>query len=121
MGDHRGTGRLRTLHLRAGRSWLAWTVCGLRTFSVLLNFLTGQNLNYLEVTRLRHIPFFGESVGVAEGVSNPWMLVGQLSLLLVVFVTDATFAVWRRGDRRRLVLLGSTIIFFVMEAPECSS
>src|ERR1022692_3441263 len=66
------------LYLRAGRLWLAWTVCALRTFALLLNFLVGQNLNYREVTHLRHIPFFGESVSVAEGVSNPCMLVGQL-------------------------------------------
>ena len=56
------------LHLRAGRPWLAWTICALRTFALLLNFLVGQNLNYREVTRLRHIPFLGESVSVAEGV-----------------------------------------------------
>ncbi len=28
------------LYMRAGRLWLAWTVCALRAFS-LLNFLTG--------------------------------------------------------------------------------
>ena len=96
-------------HLRAGRLWLAWTVCGLRTFSLLLNFLTGQNLNYREVTVLRHIPFFGESVSVAEGVSNPWMLVGQVSLvLLVVFVADATITVRRRGDRRKALVTGGS-------------
>jgi two-component system sensor kinase FixL len=103
------------VYLRAGRPWLAWTVCAMRTFALLLNFLVGQNLNYREVTGLRHVLYFGESVSVGEGVANPWMLVGQLSLLLlVIFVADATFAVWRRGDRQRLVLLGGTIIFFVM-------
>lgn len=34
------------LYLRAGRVWLAWSFVGLRTLSLLLNFLTGQNLNY---------------------------------------------------------------------------
>jgi PAS domain S-box-containing protein len=102
-------------YMRVGRPWLAWTVCSLRAFSVLLNFLTGQNLNYREVTGLRHIPFLGESVSVGEGVSNPWMLVGQLSLLLfVVFVADATITVWRRGDRRQVLVLGGSIVFFVL-------
>ena len=101
-------------YMRAGRPWLAWTVCSLRAFSVLLNLLTGQNLNYREVTGLRHIPFLGESVSVGEGVSNPWMLVGQLSLLLfVAFVADATITVWRRGDRRPVRVMGSSIVFFV--------
>ena len=102
-------------YMRAGRPWLAWTVCTLRTFSLLLNFLTGQNLNYREVTGLRHVPFLGESVSVGEGVSNPWMLVGQLSLLLfVVFVADATITVWRRDDRRQVLVLGGSIVFFVL-------
>jgi two-component system sensor kinase FixL len=29
------------LYLRAGRAWLLWTVCGLRTIALVLNFLTG--------------------------------------------------------------------------------
>jgi two-component system, LuxR family, sensor kinase FixL len=62
------------LHLRAGRPWLGWTICVLRTFSLALNFLVGQNLNYREIIRLRHIRFLSESVSVAEGMSNPWML-----------------------------------------------
>ncbi len=103
------------LHLRAGRLWLAWTVCGLRTISLLLNFLTGQNLNYREVTILRHIPFLGETVSVAEGVSNPWMLVGQVSLVLwVVFVADAAITVRRRGDRRLALATGGAIVFFAL-------
>ena len=102
------------LYLRAGRPWLAWSFVGLRTLSLLLDFLVGQNLNYREITRLRHIPFFGESVSVAEGVANPCMLVGQLSLLLLVlFVADATVTVWRRGDRRQALAVGASILWHV--------
>jgi two-component system, LuxR family, sensor kinase FixL len=97
----------------AGRPWLGWAVCSLRALSLLLNFLTGQNLNYREVTGLRHIPFLGESVAVGEGVSNPWMLVGQLSLVLfVVFVADAAITMWRRGQRRSLLVMGGSMVFF---------
>jgi hypothetical protein len=103
------------VHLRAGRRWLALTVCALRTFTLMLNFLVGQNLNYIEVTRLRTIPFLDESVSVADGVSNPLMLVGQLSLVLfLVFVVDAAIIVWRRGDRRRALVMGGSIVFFVL-------
>ena len=98
-----------------GRRWLAWSVFALRSLALLLNFLVGQNLNYLEVTRLRHIPLFGETVSLGVGISNPWMLVGQLSLLLlVIFAVDATIAVWRRGDRRQAVVTGGSIVFFAL-------
>src|SRR5262249_28837733 len=103
------------LYLHAGRRWLAGTVIGIRTLSLILNFTFSPNLNYREITALRHIPFLGESVSVAEGVPNPWMLVGQLSLLLlVIFVSDATITVWRRGERRQALVIGGSIVFFVV-------
>ena len=55
------------LHLRAGRRWLAWSVFALRSLALLLNFLVGQNPNYREVTRLRRIPFLGETVSHGDG------------------------------------------------------
>ena len=103
------------LHLHAGRSWLAWAAGSVRVLSLVLNFLYGQNLNYLEVASLRRVPFLGEAVSVGDGVSNPLMLVGQLSLLLFVsFVVDAAVAVWRRGDRRQALAIGGSIVFFVL-------
>jgi PAS domain S-box-containing protein len=102
-------------YLRAGRTWLLWTVCGMRTLSLFLNFLTEQNLNYREITGLRQIAFLGEAISIPVGiVPNPWMLVGQLSSwALVVFVVDAATTVWRRGDRRLAVIVGGSIVFFV--------
>jgi len=101
------------VYLRAGRLWLAWAVFGARTLALLLNFGPAANLNYREVTALRPLRFLGEAVSVAEGVSNPWMLVGQLSLLLfVVFVVDTALAAWRRGDRRQALVVGGSLVFF---------
>ena len=65
------------LYLGTGRVWLAWTACGLRTLSLILNFLYTPNLNYREITGLRNVSFLGERVVIAEGIPNPWMLVGQ--------------------------------------------
>ena len=87
------------LYLKAGRKWLAWTIVAVRTLSLILNFVLSPNINYRKITALRHIPFLGESVSVPAGVPNPWMLMAQLSLLLlVIFVVDATITVWRRGE-----------------------
>src|SRR6266404_2025098 len=105
------------LYLRAGRRWLAWTVVGVRTVSLILNFIFSPNINYRQITALRHVSFLGEPVSVAAGVPNPWMLVAQLSLLLlIIFVTDATITVWRRGDRRQALIVGGSILLFVTAA-----
>jgi len=44
------------VHLRAGRLWLAWTVCSLRSFLLFINFSVGQNLNFIEITRYAPSP-----------------------------------------------------------------
>jgi two-component system sensor kinase FixL len=102
------------LYLKAGRPWLAWLACGLRTLALVVNFLVGQNLNYREITGLGHISFLGESVQIAEGVPNPWMLVGQMSfIVLLVFLADASITTWRRGDRHRALAVGGGALFFM--------
>ena len=103
------------LYLRAGRLWLAWMVVGVRTLSLILNFVFSPNINFREITAVRQISFLGETVSSPAGVPNPWMLVAQLSLvLLVIFVIDAAIAVWRRGDRREALVVGGSIVFFVV-------
>ena len=54
-------------------------------------------------------------MSLANGVPNPWMLVAQLSLVfLVIFVVDASITAWRRGDRRHALIVGGSILFFVI-------
>jgi len=103
------------IYLRAGRPWLAWSVCGLRTLGLILNFIFKPNLNFREITSLQHLHWWGgEIISVPVGVANPWTLIAQLSsLLLVVFCVDATTTVWRRGEQRRAVVVGGSAIFFI--------
>ena len=103
------------LYLRAGRPWLVWSVCGLRTLALVLNFRFAPNINYREITSLRHLLWWGgERVSAPVGVPNPWTLVGQLSLLLLlIFFVDAAITVWRRGEQRRAVTVSGSAIFFI--------
>jgi two-component system, LuxR family, sensor kinase FixL len=102
------------LYLRGGQPWLAWSVCGARTLAVILNFIFVPNLSYRQITTLRHVQWWGgETVSVPVGVTNPWILVAQLSLaLLVIFFVDATITAWRRGSRQRALVVGGALIFF---------
>ena len=101
-------------YLRAGRRWLAWTVSGLRVFYLLVAFLVWGNVNYLEITSLRHVPFLGGSVTVFEGIRNPWMLFGYATMgLIFIFVADASVTAWRRGERRKALMIGGSVEFFL--------
>jgi two-component system, LuxR family, sensor kinase FixL len=103
------------LYLDAGRPWLAWAAIGTRAFATLvLNFLSPVNLNYTAIPRLLAIPFLGEKVSVADGVENPWVRVGELSnVLFLAFLVEAAVTVWRRGDRRRAVMVCGGMILFI--------
>ena len=102
-------------YLDAGRRWLAATAIGMRLVSLVLNFATGQNLNWLEVRELRPITFLGDAIVVPVGVTNPWMAVGQLSLLLLLlFFADASLTAWRRGRRAAAVLVGGILSLLVV-------
>jgi len=106
--------------LGTGRLWLAYTVCALRLLSLIVNFSSGVSLNYREITGLRQIELWGESIAVADGVFNPWTRLGQLSLLLLAaYLADAALAAWRRGDdegRRSAAIGGGSLALFVLAA-----
>lgn len=101
------------LYLHAGRPWLAWSICGLRTLVLILNFIFTPNLNFQQITRLHQFSWWGgEVISVPIGVANPWGTLSSLSLLLLlVFFVDATITVWRRGNRRRALFVGGSMIF----------
>jgi two-component system, LuxR family, sensor kinase FixL len=98
------------LYLGVGRDWLLWLVCGLRTLALALNFVFTPNLNFRVITGLRQSPLLGETISIPIGVANPWTLVGQLSaILFLVYVVDASITAWRRGDRRRALMMGAAL------------
>ena len=107
------------LHFRLDRSWLGLAACVLRVGSLLPNFMSGVNLNFQKIDALQRFAVWGhEGIAIPIGDPNPWMLVGQLSnLLLLLFLLQAIAKVWRRGDaheRRRAVLVCGSMAAFVL-------
>jgi PAS domain S-box-containing protein len=101
-------------HLRAGRQWLFWVVIGTRVLaSLVVNFLVPGGVIYSEVLRLHPVAFFGETVSTAEGIQSPWILFGRLgTVLMLTYFVDAAATLWRRGDRRRsVVVCGSMVVY----------
>ena len=109
------------LYFDAGRLWLAGAVVGTRLVALALNFLTGVNVNFREITALDHLQLPGGAVVAGPiGIANPWAIVPQLSnLLLVVFIVDASLTLWRRGGpvaRRRAAFVGGSLALCILAA-----
>src|ERR1700758_687461 len=100
------------LYLHAGRAWLAWSIYSLRTLVFIINFIFPVSINFRDITDIRRFSWGGQMLSVPVGIPNPWGLLSEISLLLLlVFCIDATITVWRRGDRRRALLIGGSMIF----------
>lgn len=104
---------------RSGRPALLAIALGLRLMAVAANFTTGESLHVKSLESLRTIRFLGEEVsflGVWE--PNRWVILGQLSsLVLVIYTADASLRLWRRGGgegKRRALLVGGSLIFFAL-------
>lgn len=100
--------------LRSPRLWIGQMAIGLRAVSLVLNFTTGVNLNYLEISELGQFEILGEQASYAIGVPNPLMLVAQLSLvMLLVYVVDAAVATWRRKEDRLQQALSIVLLLLI--------
>jgi PAS domain S-box-containing protein len=107
------------VYMRAGRRWLAWTVCALRVLVLVINFSVSSNLNYKQIIALKQLPLWNdENVVVPIGIASGWTRLGAFSsLLFMVFVVDASISAWRRGnpiERRRALGVGGSLAFFVV-------
>jgi signal transduction histidine kinase len=105
------------VHYRLGseRPWLGWAACGLRGISLIINFVQEPNINYREITHLEHISVLGESISIVDGVPNPWMVIGQVSLLMLgVFLIDAAVTAWRHEKDWRTLSVSSGLAVLVI-------
>lgn len=104
-----------------GKRWLFGVALGLRLLAVVMNFSTGLNLHIGAIQRLQQVSFLGEPVSMlGEWTPNPWVRLGQFAALVqFVYVVDASLRLWRTGlreSRRRAVIVGATLAFFILFA-----
>lgn len=96
------------------RLWIGQTAVILRGLSLIPNFIY-PNLNYIEILEIRRFEVLGEQISVASGVPNPWMLLGQLSLvLMIIYIADAAIATWRKRRSLRQKSLSVVLLMLVV-------
>jgi hypothetical protein len=115
-----------SLHFGTARWWLGCAAVGVRLVSLVLNFIFEPNLNYREISALKQIEFLADRVWVvAQSVPSHRMRIVELSsLLLLIFVVDASLTLWRNGGRaarRRAAVVGGSITLFIIVAAAIGS
>lgn len=101
-----------------GRLWLGLAVIGVRVALLVINFTFPPNVNFLEITGLKRFEFLGDTVSMPAGEVGAGTMLGQLgSLIMIIFVIDASITLWRRGTaegRRRALVVGGSIALFIL-------
>jgi signal transduction histidine kinase len=102
-------------YLGTGRRWLAWSILIARALLLIANFQPGRSLTFAEMAPIQHSMLLGEAITVPAGVRSPWLPVANATtVLILVFLVDATMAAWRRGDRRKALLVGGSAQFALL-------
>jgi two-component system sensor kinase FixL len=100
-----------------GNKWLALAGPSLHALALVAYLGRGSSLAYSEITRLKTMETFGATYRVAEGVPNPWNVFTYAAVLMVlIFVVDASVRLWRRGIHRRAIVVGGSVVFFLLAA-----
>jgi two-component system sensor kinase FixL len=100
----------------AGRKWFGRIAIGVMLGSLIPDLFPVPKLVFLEITGIRKVSTFGGATyTLGEGIASPWNLIfyGGVFLLLA-FVADASLRLWRRGDRRKALVVGGTVVLFYL-------
>lgn len=77
------------------------------------NSLTFQSIS--EIQRIA-LPW-GEEFSIPVGIANNWKYLSDFaSLLILIFITDASIKLWRTSNKRRSLIVGGSMIFFIILA-----
>ena len=106
------------LYFGTARRWLTITISAMWIISLIINFLSPHNLTFTSISHLERIALpWGEYFSIPVGVENPWKYIADFaSLLIVIFVADATINLWKKGNIKRASIIGSGILFFIISA-----
>ena len=104
------------LQLDDSQRWLALTITVMWSVSIIFNFVSPGSLVYEHIDEIiQKTTFWGEKFSVAVGPENPWVWLSNATVLLIlVYVIIASIKAWRRGAKRRGIIIGGSIVVFLL-------
>ena len=104
------------VQLKTARRQLAIGITVIWSVAIIINFISPHSLVYSQIDEIRmQTTFWGEQFGIAVGTANPWVLLANLGVLLILgYVIDAMIRAWRIKERRRSIIVGAGIVIFLL-------
>ncbi len=106
------------VYLRAGSRWLLGAIVLLWAITLISSFLSPGGVVFSELTAIgRAETFWGESFSHPIGIVHPLKILSDIaSLLILVFLTQATWHSWRRDRHNRALVVGGSSVLFILLA-----
>ncbi len=106
------------VYLNAGSRWLIMTIGVLWSCTLIADFVSTESFIQTQISDLYRLEtVWGESYSIAVGLVTPWKyLTDVASVLVFVFLVQATLTARRNGLRRRAVVVGGSSIAFILIA-----
>jgi PAS domain S-box-containing protein len=103
-------------YFRFANLGLALIITTMWSIALVYNFVPPNSLPYIEITEMQQIILpWGEHFYQALGRTNPWKYIADIAdLLIIIFLIDATVRLWRTGERRRALIVGGSVTFFIV-------
>lgn len=105
--------------LNTGRLWLAWFITVSWASMALLDlFASGSGIPFFTLESIEQLQTtWGETYSVPVGTIHPLKYVSDItSLVILLFVIDASLTAYRHGDTRSALRVGLPIVFFILVA-----
>lgn len=100
---------------RTGRLWLACSAVGLNLLANLMNIITDVPVVRHAVALHNATTFGGVEFTVSTIENGPWNVVEIVSVVMAIaFMFEASWRLWRSGGHRRAVVVGGSVIFFLL-------
>lgn len=106
------------VYLQAGSHWLLGVIALLWTISLITSFLSSDGGVFSELATIgRSETFWGEQFSHPSGIVYPINMWGDVAtLLILVYLTQATWRSWRRDRHKRAIIIGGSSILFILLA-----
>ena len=107
-----------SIQLDSSQRWLAGVIIAIWSAALIVNFVSPGSLVYEQVEEInRSRSFWGEFYSVGSGPANPWNLLANIGVvLIIIYVIINSMKAWQRGEQRRAVRLGGSIVVFMLLA-----
>ena len=106
------------VYFYTARRWLVLLITLLWSIAILVNFYSPHSLTFDNISELKRLPtFWNEMFTLPSGTENPWKVLADMSsLLIIIYVADATIRSWRNGEQKEALIIGGGILTFIVAA-----